>query len=226
MFFSDECPEEEANEYVELNVPNPPSLLYIPSNYRKRSEEPEPRPSLSQSLDCERFRNLAMRTPDRSSIRSASVAVPRRRERSRSTTKQDVTTQNKTQVQKQLELIRSVCDSMLEQQQNLVQQQPQQFRNNLTPSPLYSEPIRQFGNSMNALNTLNASEPIWFNNNGQQNQYSPADVSNYQSMLATNTLQTQTFMLNTLNQCCQMLWLQQRELAALRNTVSMVGAYN
>lgn len=164
-----------------------------------------------------------MRTPDRSSIRSASVAVPRRRERSRSTTKPDTTTQNKTQVQKQLELIRSVCDSMLEQQQNLVQQQ---FRNNLTPSPLYSEPVRQFGNSLNALNTLNASEPIWFNNNGQQNSCnhnSPADVSNYQSMLATNTLQTQTFMLNTLNQCCQMLWLQQRELAALRNTVSMVG---
>lgn len=67
----------------------------MPGNYRKPSEEPLVRPLISQSLDCERFRNLAMRTPDRS-IRSASVAVPRRRQRSRSASKQDV--QNKTQV--------------------------------------------------------------------------------------------------------------------------------
>lgn len=124
------------------------------------------------------------------------------------------------QVQKQLELIRSVCDSMLEQQQSLAQQQQPQFHNNLSPSPLYSEP-RQFTSPMNALNTVNTAEPVWFN--GYNQQHSPADVSNnYQSVLATNTLQTQAFMLNTLNQCCQMLWLQQRELAALRSTVSMV----
>jgi hypothetical protein len=40
--------------------------------------------------------------------------------------------------------------------------------------------------------------------------------------LATNTLQTQAFMLNTLNQCCQMLWLQQRELISLRQTVNQM----
>lgn len=93
-FFSDECPEEEANDYAELNLPNQ-QALYLPGNYRKRSEEPVVRPLISQSLDCDRFRNLAMRTPERS-IRSASVAVPRRRQRSRSASKQDL--QNKTQV--------------------------------------------------------------------------------------------------------------------------------
>lgn len=131
------------------------------------------------------------------------------------------------QVQKQLELIRSVCDSMLEQQQTLAQQQQQQpqLHNNLSPSPLYTEP-RQFNSPMNSLNTINTDPVVWFNG-GCNQQHSPAapaaDVSNYQSVLATNTLQTQAFMLNTLNQCCQMLWLQQRELAALRSTVSMVS---
>lgn len=95
IFFSDECPEdEEANDYAELNLPNQHSL-FLPGNYRKRSEEPPVRPLISQSLDCERFRNLAMRTPDRS-IRSASVAVPRRRQHSTSASKQDL--QSKTQV--------------------------------------------------------------------------------------------------------------------------------
>lgn len=108
---------------------------------------------------------------------------------------------------------------MLEQQQSLTQQHPPQFHNNLSPSPLYSEP-RQFGSQMNALNTISGDHG-WFN--GCNQQYSPADpAANYQSMLTTNTLQTQAFMLNTLNQCCQMLWLQQRELAALRGTVTMV----
>lgn len=137
----------------------------------------------------------------------------------------------KLQVQKQLELIRSVCDSMLDQQQTLAQQQHQQqpqLHNNLSPSPLYTEP-RQFNSPMNTLNTVNTDPVVWFNG-GCNQQHSPAapaaDVSNYQSVLATNTLQTQAFMLNTLNQCCQMLWLQQRELAALRSTVSMVSVWS
>lgn len=92
ILFSDECVEEEMNDYAELNVQN---HHYLPGGFRKPSEEGPARPLISQSLDCERFRNLAMRTPDRS-VRSASVAVPRRRQRSRSTAKQDV--QNKTQV--------------------------------------------------------------------------------------------------------------------------------
>lgn len=121
-------------------------------------------------------------------------------------------------MQKQLELIRSVCDSMLDQQAN----NSQQVRNNLTPSPIYSEPT-QFtspnAHTMNALNIVNNSV-----DNAAFPQFSansPNDV-NYQNWLTTNTLQTQAFMLNTLNQCCQMLWLQQRELSALRNSVAMV----
>lgn len=114
-FLSDECPEEVVNDYTEPSTPNHQSV-YLRSGYRKHPEESDVRPVLSQSLDCERFRNLAVRTPERS-IRSASVAVPRTRERSRSASKQEP--RNKMQVQKQLELIRSVCDSMLEQQQGV-----------------------------------------------------------------------------------------------------------
>ncbi|XP_044255620.1 pericentriolar material 1 protein-like isoform X2 [Tribolium madens] len=102
-------------------------------------------------------------------------SIPRTPER-RTTSEQGG---GKNQVQKQLELIRSVCDSMLDQQ-----------RNNLTPNSLYFEPR-------------------------------PMIDPNYQG-LATNTLQTQAFMLNTLNQCCQMLWLQQRELISLRQTVNQL----
>lgn len=51
------------------------------------------------------------------------------------------------------------------------------------------------------------------------------DVANNQNMLAANTLQTQAFLLNTLNQCCQMLWFQQREITSLRNTVGTVRIF-
>lgn len=121
-------------------------------------------------------------------------------------------------MQKQLELIRSMCDSMLDQQSI----NSQQVRNNLTPSPIYSEPT-QFtspnSHTTNALNIVNNS----IDNTGfpQFPTNTPNDM-NYQNWLTTNTLQTQAFMLNTLNQCCQMLWLQQRELSSLRNSVTMV----
>lgn len=111
---------------------------------------------------------------------------------------------------------------MLEQQQStLCQASPnvQQLRNNLTPSPMYSEPQRFATPNTQALNTVNITNPNldvpWFSGN--------SELNNYQSWMATNTIQTQSFMLNTLNQCCQMLWLQQRELVTLRNTVSMVS---
>lgn len=110
---------------------------------------------------------------------------------------------------------------MLEQQSTSPHQNAnvQHLRNNLTPSPLYSEPQRYTTPNTHALNTVNITNPNldipWFSSN--------TDVNNYQGWLASNTIQTQSFMLNTLNQCCQMLWLQQRELASLRNTVSMVS---
>ncbi|XP_008191614.1 pericentriolar material 1 protein isoform X2 [Tribolium castaneum] len=117
-------------------------------------------------------------------------SIPRTPERR---TPRAASEQGKNQVQKQLELIRSVCDSMLDQQGGT------NVRNNLTPSSLYFEP--------RPMNTTAIVDP------------------NYQSWLATNTLQTQAFMLNTLNQCCQMLWLQQRELISLRQTVNQLQDY-
>ncbi|XP_044747844.1 pericentriolar material 1 protein isoform X2 [Coccinella septempunctata] len=128
----------------------------------------------------------------------------------------------KQNMQKQLELIRSVCDSMLPQPSSSPSN-VHQLRNNLTPSPIYSE-LRPFSSpnphSMNALNVVNPqADTAWPSVGGQPNVSFP-DAANYQSWLTTNTLQTQAFMLNSLNQCCQMLWLQQRELASLRGMVT------
>ncbi|KAJ8928406.1 hypothetical protein NQ314_019041 [Rhamnusium bicolor] len=101
----------------------------------------------------------------------------------------------------------------------------QQLRNNLTPSPLYSEPMRFASPNPHAMNALNVVNPTtdmpWLPGNNMHSNLN-SDVNNYQNWLTTNTIQTQSFMLNTLNQCCQMLWLQQRELVSLRNTVSMI----
>lgn len=110
---------------------------------------------------------------------------------------------------------------MLEQQSVISQPNAnvQNLRNNLTPSPLYSETQRYPNPNTHALNMVNVTNPNldvpWFPCN--------SELNNYQGWLATNTIQTQSFMLNTLNQCCQMLWLQQRELVSLRNSVSMVN---
>lgn len=116
---------------------------------------------------------------------------------------------------------------MLEQQSVTNQQSNvQQLRNNLTPSPLYSEPRRFTSpnpHTMNALNVVNPNtDAPWFSGNNMHGNLN-ADINNYQNWLTTNTIQTQSFMLNTLNQCCQMLWLQQRELLSLRNTVTLVS---
>lgn len=132
------------------------------------------------------------------------------------------------QMQKQLELIRSVCDSMLPQP-STTQTNVHQLRNNLTPSPIYSE-LRQFSSpnphSMNALNVVNPqADNTWHAGSGQPNVSFP-DAANYQNWLTTNTLQTQAFMLNSLNQCCQMLWLQQRELTNLRGMITAVCVFS
>lgn len=96
-----------------------------------------------------------------------------------------------------------------------------QVRNNLTPSSIYTEP-RQYesANSQNANINTHQNDSLTF-----PIQNMPTNDVNYQNWLATNTLQTQAFMLNTLNQCCQMLWLQQREIASLRNTVNAVSNF-
>lgn len=107
-------------------------------------------------------------------------------------------------------MIRNLCDSILGQPSVNARSNLPHFRNNLS-SPLYTEP--------QPLNLVSLDTP-WVPTSGYSNNN---EVANYQSLLATNTLQTQAFMLNTLNQCCQMLWLQQRELAALRNAMAAVS---
>ncbi|KAL1506727.1 hypothetical protein ABEB36_006034 [Hypothenemus hampei] len=129
-------------------------------------------------------------------------------------------------LQKQLELIKSVCDSVLEQiPDNRQPSNIQQVRNNITPPSVYSEqqrvscpssPFRP--NHQNQIAMQSVAEMPW--TQGQNHQLDMGN--NYQNWLATNSLQTQSFMLNTLNQCCQMLWMQQRELAQLKNTVNML----
>jgi hypothetical protein len=186
---SDECPED-INEYPALNG-HPNQQFSIPVlNY------PQMKPEKCRSDHSADYVHL--QDPDRL---SSMPRTPERnpRERARSNSEQG----GKNQVQKQLELIRSVCDSMLEQQQSV------NLRNNLTPSSLYSEPRRFASPNPHSMNAL--VESPW-----------AQDPAAYPGWLATNTLQTQAFMLNTLNQCCQMLWLQQRELISLRQTVNQM----
>jgi IS30 family transposase len=45
----------------------------------------------------------------------------------------------------------------------------------------------------------------------------------YQQLLAASQLQQQQMMLTTVNHCCQLLWLQQREIMALRSAVHAVS---
>ncbi|XP_019870036.2 pericentriolar material 1 protein isoform X3 [Aethina tumida] len=217
---SDEC-QEDVNEYSEIaenqnHIPmqsfnfSPPNTVKHRTHNQPRIEYPSSNYEGSQRFSC---------TPERN-VRSSSVTTPTYvRERPRSNTEQ----KNKCQVKKQLQLIKRVCESMLEQQtpNNNNQQANVQVRNNLTPSPLYSEPRRFASPNSNPLNTVNVVNPVveppWLTNGAPQ-----PDMNGYNGWLATNTLQTQSFMLNTLNQCCQMLWIQQRELQNLRNAVSML----
>ncbi|RZC42460.1 SCP-1 and/or EzrA domain containing protein [Asbolus verrucosus] len=203
---SDECPED-INEYSELNSHhNQPGFTLPVLNYPQAKPEKcrsEHSAGYIHMQENDRLSSIP-RTPERN-VRSNSVTASR--ERARSNSEQS----NKSQVQKQLELIRSVCDSMLEQHQS---PNIQQLRNNLTPSSLYSEPRRFTSPNPHSMNAL--VNPL------VESPWAPSDPSNYQGWLATSTLQTQAFMLNTLNQCCQMLWLQQRELIALRQTVNQM----
>lgn len=256
--FSDDGGDDDINEYSELNssgdasnvqmIPPMTSLNYPTSNYVKHK-------GAERCLEVpDSYTRASSHTPDHSMHSVGGNAVRGQQTgRIRSNNERE-RTQNKSQVrmypcarlyvhinifhvflviiimqvQKQLELIRSVCDSMLEQQ-SLNKEQPvgtQNVRNNLTPSPLYSDP-RQFAspNPNSNTNALNIMHPVnvdqtWTPSNSSQSNIMFNDASGYQNWLTTNTLQTQAFMLNTLNQCCQMLWLQQRELASLRSMIT------
>ncbi|XP_066253969.1 pericentriolar material 1 protein-like isoform X2 [Euwallacea similis] len=156
-------------------------------------------------------------TPERN-LRSLSV---NRSDISRHSSRTVSNNQNQEKLQKQLELIKSLCDSVLEQNTSNIQQ----VRNNITPCSIYSEqqrvscPPSPFRPTQNQLNVFQPIAEIPWGQNNLQNGAHPPD---YQNWVATNTLQTQSFMLNTLNQCCQMLWLQQKEVAQLRHTVNML----
>ncbi|CAG9856175.1 unnamed protein product [Phyllotreta striolata] len=94
------------------------------------------------------------------------------------------------QMQEQLEIIRSICDSMLQHQDNSTNAQE------------------------NAPNSFEHQRPfVQSNSNNNPNQ------SGYYNWLSTSNMQTQSFMLNTLNQCYQMLWMQQKEMTLLKNVV-------
>nr|XP_022914497.1 uncharacterized protein LOC111424984 isoform X1 [Onthophagus taurus] len=246
-YSSDEAEEEgDANEYSDENVnsdvaSNPVPSAMIPIEVTTIDDYLKNQQQARQFLFCpERASETraSSRTADNNSgIQPISNTTGLPKQRIRSNSERD--SQNKTQTQKQLELIRSVCDSMLEQQ-NLITKQPrrslQNVRNNLTPSPLYSEPRREFSSSPNPMNALNVvnNAPSGSSNQtgGFDNIFNAANSlppnfnldpnSNYQNWIATNTLQTQAYMLNTLNQCCQMLWLQQKEIATLRSNVMMM----
>jgi len=45
----------------------------------------------------------------------------------------------------------------------------------------------------------------------------------YQQLLAASQLQQQQMTLTTVNHCCQLLWLQQREIMALRSEIHAVS---
>ncbi|XP_030761339.1 pericentriolar material 1 protein isoform X2 [Sitophilus oryzae] len=207
----------DENEYSEIqdggNVIFPQQTNYFQSNLSKRLRD-------SQSeceIPTERIQSFS-RTPERNLRSLSSNTSEFVREQQRLSNKQD-------KLQKQLELIKTVCDSVLGEIPNNQQQSNfQQVRNNITPSSVYSEqqgPSSTFRTSQNQLNVFNGNgDAPW--SHGQSNYNNHNESNNYQNWLTTNTLQTQSFMLNTLNQCCQMLWFQQRELAALRSTVTML----
>ncbi|XP_050297637.1 pericentriolar material 1 protein isoform X2 [Anthonomus grandis grandis] len=214
--------ENEENEYSEVNdtddmVFTPQVNTYYEPNRPNRERE--------NRSECELPREAVQSCSQILSERNLAGLVGNLGERpanNQNQSKQD-------KVQKQLELIKTVCDSLLENIPANNSTQPptiQQVRNNITPCSAYSEqpqrvscPPSPFRPNQNQINVFQpVSDAPWYPlGPGNQN-----DVHNYQNWLSTNALQTQSFMLNTLNQCCQMLWLQQRELGQLRSTVNMM----
>ncbi|KAF5287897.1 hypothetical protein FQA39_LY04071 [Lamprigera yunnana] len=218
-YSSDECPEEDANEYSELNssadatigtVPQP--QLVVTSNYPISTK----RPDLNQSFDGSRLRRFGLQSTSRlsePSIPTVSTVTPTL-DQEQPLPSYNTNGDTKGQLQKQLELIQCVCQSLLDQQGSNATN-VQHLRNNLTPSSMYAEPRAAYAPMNHRPNTNTSPLDMSYMNNPHP-CFGFGDVGNNQNMLAANTLQTQAFLLNTLNQCCQMLWFQQREIASLR----------
>ncbi|CAH1100286.1 unnamed protein product [Psylliodes chrysocephalus] len=226
-FSSDEY-QNEINDEVKHNFFSLPSPSTV-TNYHPTEN--------SQRSNFE-FRPVNRRSCSPETNRSNSAGMANHKNKPQMSNSQDI---HSSQMQKQLEIIRSICDSMLEhqnneetysntqnfqnndlnsshnhhqQQQNQQQQQQRNSRRNSGNSANNAESQRQWlppnPNSNPNSNTCNNS------NNSRQ------DGSNggYYNLMTTNNIQTQSFMLNTLNQCYQMLWVQQKELTLLKSSIS------
>ncbi|KAK5643921.1 hypothetical protein RI129_007766 [Pyrocoelia pectoralis] len=232
LYSSDECAEEDINEYSEVNFATDPPMETVPelqpmfsSNYSassiKRSGD------ANQSSDGRCAKSFSRRSTSRTiepCIPTVSTTTPSLEQVQPLPNCSTQTDSSKAQLQKQLELIQCVCQSLLDQQaSNSNLSNVHHLRNNLTPSSLYSEPKRYTSANLrqsSGQNSANISMDLpYFNSPNPPNYYAMGEVTNNQNMLAANTLQTQAFLLNTLNQCCQMLWFQQREIASLRSMI-------
>ncbi|XP_048520810.1 pericentriolar material 1 protein isoform X2 [Dendroctonus ponderosae] len=228
IFCQDETSEDrlssdgDENEYSEVhddeNIIFPQQVnSYYRSNRAKRTPENRSMydfpPETLQSVSQASGRN----------VRSQSVNPPEFDRQQARLPSNNQNQEKPDKIQKHLELIKSVCDTVLEQMPNNQASNIQQVRNNITPSSIYAEgqrvpcPPSPFRANQNQVNVFQAEPPLF-----QASANNQTDNGSYQNWLATNTLQTQSFMLTTLNQCCQMLWAQQREIAQLRNNVNML----
>ncbi|XP_072391736.1 uncharacterized protein [Diabrotica undecimpunctata] len=218
-FSSDDSPDA-ANNYSELkhNFLSLPSLNYSPSGLANSQPENSQRGNYVQQSEYQPPNGLPYVSD--AHFRSNSVGATSRFKKTRRSNSEEL---NSNQMQKQLQMIRSMCDTLLEQQVN--QENPsnmQQLRNNLisSPQPFPPAPQPQRSNTGNIANPNPEVPPQWFPSNMCNNV--PNDITGYYNWLSNNTMQTQSFMLNTLNQCYQMLWMQQREMGLLKNNVTML----
>ncbi|XP_069679370.1 pericentriolar material 1 protein-like isoform X2 [Periplaneta americana] len=144
--------------------------------------------------------------------------------------------QQALQLQHQLEVTSNLCQNMLleqahqhqqhQQQQQLLLQHQQQTQqqhgnnllpavgpgNNIMPHWTFPPPPYPLPPQAHSLTTGLGSHLLTSGGN-------PASDTYYQQLLAISQLQQQQMLLTTVNQCCHLLWLQQREIMALRSAV-------
>ncbi|XP_069679374.1 pericentriolar material 1 protein-like isoform X6 [Periplaneta americana] len=149
--------------------------------------------------------------------------------------------QQALQLQHQLEVTSNLCQNMLleqahqhqqhQQQQQLLLQHQQQTQqqhgnnllpavgpgNNIMPHWTFPPPPYPLPPQAHSLTTGLGSHLLTSGGN-------PASDTYYQQLLAISQLQQQQMLLTTVNQCCHLLWLQQREIMALRSAVHACSA--
>ncbi|KAJ9594936.1 hypothetical protein L9F63_013752, partial [Diploptera punctata] len=122
--------------------------------------------------------------------------------------------QQALQLQQQLELTNNLYQSLLLDQGH--QQQQHQHGNNLLPA---------VGSGNNMLPYWNFPPPPFLAPQppAAGGHLLPTTDAYYQHLLAASQLQQQQMLLTTVNQCCHLLWLQQREIMALRAAIHSVS---